>query len=117
LLSAPDGSQARQLTTGGRWASPSQADDGTIVAADGDTIVRIDRGTGRRLSTLPVVGGAVTDTPSDADKFVGPLNPKVSPDGTQVAYWFMHKENYYSAAATATSGASRTTPRRRRSTT
>jgi hypothetical protein len=31
-LSAPDGSQARQLTTGGRWASPSQADDGTIVA-------------------------------------------------------------------------------------
>ena len=40
-LSAPDGSQARQLTTGGRWASPSQADDGTIVAADGDTIVRM----------------------------------------------------------------------------
>jgi hypothetical protein len=97
-LSAPDGSQARQLTTGGRWSSPSQADDGTIVAADGSTIVRIDRATGRRLSTLPVVGGDVTDTPGDADKFIGPLNPKVSPDGTQVAYWFMHKENYYSAA-------------------
>jgi Tol biopolymer transport system component len=96
-LSAPDGSQPRQLTTGGRWASPSQADDGTIVAADGDTIVRIDRSTGRRLSTLEVVGGDVTDTP-ESDKFIGPLDPKVSPDGTQVAYWFMHKENTYSVA-------------------
>ena len=36
----PDGSRKVQLTTGGRWHSPTQADDGTIAAVQGTGPIR-----------------------------------------------------------------------------
>ncbi len=37
-LANPDGSGQRQLTTTGGYSRPSQADDGTIVAANGSVL-------------------------------------------------------------------------------
>src|SRR5207253_11138776 len=97
-LTSADGVKSYQLTTDGHYFSPSQADNGMIVAGHGSTIVRMDRA-GRLLGPpVPVVGGdTTTGGPSPADKFYGPMDPKVSPDGKQVAYWFWEYTNYYSA--------------------
>jgi hypothetical protein len=86
FLSAADGSAARQVTTDGGYESPSQADDGTIVAGrrteeNGRTprrLHRMDRD-GRALNA-PVETVAV-----DNSFYIGPLEPKVSPDGRYVA--------------------------------
>ena len=76
-LANPDGSGARQLTTAGGYSSPSQADDGTIVALRGTSeLVRIDR-QGRSLP-----GPGVLPTPAGS----GPLDPRLSPDGSKVAF-------------------------------
>src|SRR3954447_14970432 len=41
-VAAPDGTHQAQVTTGRRFASPSQADDGTIVAIDdGNALYRM----------------------------------------------------------------------------
>ena len=45
-ISTPDGSTERPLTAGGGYASPSMADDGTIVALRGNSFARLR--TGRR---------------------------------------------------------------------
>jgi hypothetical protein len=42
-VASPDGSGQRQLTTSGDYGRPSQADDGTIIAARGDVLERLDR--------------------------------------------------------------------------
>jgi hypothetical protein len=98
-LTSPDGAKSYQLTHDGHYFSPSQADDGTIVAGHGSTIVRMDRSGHLLGNPLPVVGGDTTTLgPSPKDKFYGPLDPKVSPDGKQVAYWFWEYANYYSGA-------------------
>jgi hypothetical protein len=98
-LTSPDGSKRYQVTTDGHYFSPSQADNGMIVAGHGSTIVRMDR-SGQLLGPpVAVVGGdTTTGGSSPADKFYGPMDPKVSPDGTQVAYWLWEYANYYSAA-------------------
>jgi len=91
FVSAPDGSGARQLTSDGGYQSPSQADDGTVVAArqtqeNGRTprrLHRMDRD--GRLLNAPVV-----TVPVDNSYYVGPLQPKVSPDGRYVAYHYFY---------------------------
>jgi dipeptidyl aminopeptidase/acylaminoacyl peptidase len=91
FLSAPDGSRATQLTADGDYAWPSQADDGTLVAVrqtseNGRTprrLHRMDR-SGRALNA-PVVS-----VPVDNSYYVGPLAPKVSPDGRFVAYHYFY---------------------------
>ncbi len=85
-----DGTRTAQVTQGGNWESPSQADDGTIVAMRVGTdergeryryLIRMDR-QGRELSP-PV------ETLDHNTTYDGPMNAKVSPDGRLVAFhWF-----------------------------
>ncbi len=85
-IANPDGSGQYQVTQDAneqiRYYSPSQADDGTIVAAHGEEIVRLKQN-GKVLSRFnppPVknsVGGMSDGVPVDLS---------VSPDGTKVAY-------------------------------
>ena len=98
-LTSPDGARQYQVTFDGRWATPSQADDGTILARDRTSLVRMDR-SGRILGQVTALGGATTinPAPSDADQFYGPWEPKLSPDGKRIAYTFGQYENYYSPA-------------------
>ena len=68
-LARPDGSSARQLTHGGGYQSPTQANDGTILAQRGTRFVRLDRA-GRTLATLDSV---LTDAPAGVNA-VGPFD-------------------------------------------
>jgi Tol biopolymer transport system component len=86
-LSSPDGSVTRQITTDGSAAlpyfSPSQADDGTILAGLGTRLHRFDQ-SGRAVGApIPTV---LTNKPASMLAF-GPFSPRISPDGTKVAYW------------------------------
>jgi hypothetical protein len=76
----PDGSGARKIARG--YAHPTQANDGTILAMDGNRFVRLSR-SGRVLARFNSV---MTGLPAGIDA-VGPFDPVVSPDGTKVAYW------------------------------
>jgi hypothetical protein len=87
-VAAPDGSHQAQVTTGRRFASPSQADDGTIVAMDdGNALYRLTQaGVPRNapvFTWLGLEGGS---------GFSGPYFPRVSPDGTKVAFGFFHTQ-------------------------
>jgi hypothetical protein len=85
-LANPDGSGQHQVTLDGTAAhpyeSPSQADDGTIVA------VRATATTRRQLYRLRQNGALLNppiDTPAPG---TGAIDARVSPDGRLVAYWF-----------------------------
>lgn len=81
-LSNPDGSGQYQVTSDGSaenpYQSPSQADDGTIVASrkqpNGGPLYRMQQN-GETINTIPV--GSV---------IAGPFAPHVSPDGRTVAF-------------------------------
>lgn len=81
-VAEPDGSAARQVTTGGGYQSPTQANDGTILVQRGTRFLRLDR-SGRVLSEVKSV---LTDKPAGI-RAVGPFDPVISPDGTKLAYW------------------------------
>ena len=86
--SSPDGKRQVQLAANRRFASPSQADDGTIVAlGDDNHLYRFSRGgkpIGKPVLTwLGLNGGS---------GFAGPYRPRVSPDGTKVAFTFMRSQ-------------------------
>jgi WD40-like Beta Propeller Repeat len=89
-VAEPDGSSQHQVTTDGTasWAygSPSQADDGTIVARKGTDIVRL-RQNGQVLSSFDP-----PDTTDSAGQVIGgtPSHVAVSPDGSKVAYSYTH---------------------------
>jgi hypothetical protein len=86
-LANPDGTAARQLTTDGfkesPYESPSQADDGTILARRGLRFVKLDR-RGRPLG--PPLPSILVGKPANA-LAVGPFDPKLSPDGKTLVYW------------------------------
>ncbi|MBI5106919.1 MAG: hypothetical protein HZB46_18385 [Solirubrobacterales bacterium] len=89
-VSAPDGSQARALTSGAdpkllatQYSSPSQADDGTVVALQGDRLAIIDRGGAGPTRYLDTI---MTGKPAGVSAW-GPFDPVISPDGTKIAYW------------------------------
>src|SRR3954468_15695419 len=78
----PDGTGDRQVTSSGTYWSPSQADDGTIVAVKDafpiDHLVRMNQA-GQILSDfVPAVAAANASNRLD--------DAAVSPDGTKVAY-------------------------------
>jgi hypothetical protein len=82
-----DGSNARRVTRDGTarfpYESPSEADDGTIVA------VRATAMTRRRIYRMRQDGQLLNrpvDTPAPG---TGAINAKVSPNGRLVAYWFV----------------------------
>ena len=79
-LSAPNGSNERQVTTGGDWSFPSQADDGTIMATRGTQLFRLNR-SGNQLAP-PII---TTFTYGAAD-WLGPVGDVISPDGVNQAY-------------------------------
>lgn len=81
-VARPDGSDARRVTTGGGYLSPTQADDGTILAQRGTRFVRLSR-TGRTLATF---GSVLTGAPATVNA-AGPFDPVLSPDGKTFAYW------------------------------
>jgi hypothetical protein len=88
-LTSPDAAQQYQLTFDGGYSSPSQADDGTIVALRARQFVRMDR-SGRQLNApIDAIG-------TSGGNFYGPYEPRVSPDGTRIAYWFGQYSSYYS---------------------
>jgi opacity protein-like surface antigen len=88
-LSNPDGSGQYQVTTDGTaenpYTSPSQADDGTIVAArkapNGGPLYRL-RQNGDLINTIPL-----------RSMLAGPFRPHVSPDGQLVAYEHVFSKN------------------------
>lgn len=85
-LAEGDGSGQYQVTTGGGYGSPSQADDGTIVARHHEEIVRMKQN-GTVLSRFDP-----PDTTDSAGQHVGgvPASVTVSPDGSKVAYTYSH---------------------------
>jgi hypothetical protein len=91
-LANPDGSGQYQVTldgtAGSPYESPSQADDGTIVA------IRRPPGQRNQLFRLSQSGTLLNppiDTPAPGP--AGALDAKVSPDGRLVAYWFVTAVN------------------------
>lgn len=88
-LSSPDASKQYQVTFDGGYSSPSQANDGTIAALHGKQLVRLDR-SGHKLSEFNGVGSDLTPN------FYGPYEPRISPDGSKIAYWFGQYTSYYS---------------------
>jgi WD40-like Beta Propeller Repeat len=81
-LARPDGSGARQVTRGGGFQSPTQANDGTLLVQRGTRFYRMDR-SGRVLATINSV---MTGAPVGVNA-VGPFDVRISPDGTKLAYW------------------------------
>ena len=88
-LTSPDAAKQYQVTFDGGYSSPSQADDGTIVALHGKQFVRMNR-SGQALN--PAFDGMGTS----GGNFYGPYEPRVSPDGKRIAYWFGQYSSYYS---------------------
>lgn len=84
-VSRPDGGGARALTTDGSatapYQAPSEDDHGVVVAQRGALFVRLDQ-QGRRLGTVRSV---VADAPAGSAP-AGPFAPRVSPDGSLIAY-------------------------------
>jgi uncharacterized membrane protein YgcG len=79
-LANPDGSSQRQVTTGGFWDSPSQADDGTILAQRGTQLFRINR---QGTQPAPAIDTSFTGAPAT---WAGPVGAVISPDGVDQAY-------------------------------
>ena len=86
-LANADGTAQRPVTTDGfkelPYESPSQADDGTILAGRGLKFVKLDRQGNRIGELLPSV---LVGKPENAYA-VGPFDPKISPDGHKLVYW------------------------------
>ncbi|MDA0180639.1 hypothetical protein OJ997_10080 [Solirubrobacter phytolaccae] len=96
FLATPDGARTVQVTTTGLYSSVSQADDGTMIAlAPGERLHKLSRD-GKVLADFltPISDGA--PTPGPVNKFHGPFNPQLSPDGTKVAYEYFN-DSYESA--------------------
>ena len=92
----PDGSQQRRLTSDGiaqdPYSSPSQADDGTIVAVRGSRFIKLDR-QGRLLGKMDSL---LTKNPSGGA--VGPFDARISPDGRTIASWLGIMGGWYDYA-------------------
>jgi hypothetical protein len=88
-LAGPDGADQRRLTTQGGFSSPSQADDGTVVAVHRETT---DRNTSGRLyrfdRTGAALGAPVAAGKPGSHSFIGPGGAAVSPTGALVAYHY-----------------------------
>ena len=89
-LAAPDGTRQTQLTTDGGYESPSQANDGTVVAVrrtdEGQPVRRIHRMNRAGVLLNPPVE---TVSPTNSN-LVGPHGAEVSPDGRLVAYHYFN---------------------------
>jgi hypothetical protein len=87
-VTSPDGARSAQISHGRKFASPSQADDGNIVAiGDDNRLWRFARDGSQPsapfLTWLGLNGGS---------GFSGPYAARVSPDGSKVAFTFFHSQ-------------------------
>lgn len=89
-VALPDGTGERALTTDGTaaepWVSPSGADDGTVAAARGPVVYRMDQwGTVLNSFDPP-------DTTDTAGAVIGGnvAHVAISPDGSKIAYTYQH---------------------------
>ena len=93
----PDGSEQRRLTSDGipqdPYSSPTQADDGTIVAVRGTRLHKLDA-QGRLLGKL---NSLLTDKPGSIGA-VGPFDARISPDGRTIASWLGIMGGWYDYA-------------------
>jgi WD40-like Beta Propeller Repeat len=88
-LATPDGARQVQVTATGGYSYVSQADDGTMIAlAPGERLHKLSRdGTVLADFATYVSDGAPQSGP--VNKFHGPFEPTISPDGKLVAFeWF-----------------------------
>jgi hypothetical protein len=90
-LANADGSSPYQVTLDGTAAnpyeSPSEADDGTIVA------VRQVPGQRRQIYRMTQSGGLINPPINTPAPGTGAIDARVSPDGRYVAYWFVTTVN------------------------
>jgi WD40-like Beta Propeller Repeat len=82
----PDGGAKVQLTTGGGWHSPTQADDGTVAAVQGTGPIVVMARDGRRLRTIATPEARSGDGGTFASR---PVELSFSPDGTKIAYAYV----------------------------
>jgi hypothetical protein len=92
----PDGSGQRQLTTSGGYSRPSQADDGTIIAAKEAVLHRLDR-SGRLLNA------------AGDDDYGGKIFTDLTSDGALASYGFFANGPILTGPYVAVSYASRPT--------
>lgn len=90
-LANPDGSGQYQVTLDGSpgspYKSPSQADDGTIVAARGSA-------SATQLYRMAQNGTLLNPPIETAAPATGPVEPVVSPDGTKVAFHYIFCDGF-----------------------
>ncbi len=89
-LSTPDGTRKTQVTHTGGYFNVSQADNGTLAAlVAGEKLQTLSRD-GKVLAEFltPISDGAPVSGP--VNKFHGPFNPQISPDGSKVAYEYFN---------------------------
>lgn len=82
----PDGSGKVQLTDGGNWHSPTQADDGTIAAVQGTGPIQVMARDGRPLRSITTPGARSGDGGTFAPR---PVELSFSPDGSKIAYAYV----------------------------
>ncbi len=83
----PDGSGKIQLTDGGDWHSPTQADDGSFAAVEGaSNLIQLFAPDGRPTHTISTVGTASSDGGQFAPR---PVNLALTPDGSRLAYSYV----------------------------
>ncbi len=82
----PDGARKVQLTGGGSWHSPTQADDGTIAAVQGTGPIQVMARDGRPLRTITTQPASSGDGGTFAPR---PVQLSFSPDGTKIAYAYV----------------------------
>ncbi len=90
-ISNPDGSGQFQVTldgtAGAPYETPSESDNGTIVA------VRQTPGQRRQIYRMTQAGALLNPPINTPAPGTGAIDAKVSPDGTLVAYWFVTTVN------------------------
>ena len=82
----PDGSARVQLTDGGDWHSPTQADDGTIAAVEGTGPIQVMAKDGRPIRSITTATAPSGDGGTFAPR---PVELAFSPDGTKIAYAYV----------------------------
>jgi hypothetical protein len=82
----PDGAAKVQLTTGGDWHSPTQADDGTIAAVQGTGPIRLLARDGRPVRTITTQPARSGDGGTFAPN---PVELSLTPDGSRLAYAYV----------------------------
>src|SRR3954451_13672677 len=83
---SPDGAHKVQLTTGGNWHSPTQADDGTIAAVEGTGPIQVMAKDGRPLHTITTPEAKTGNGGLFAPR---PVDLAFTADGSKLAYAYV----------------------------